>query len=577
MTPFFCKRSVLAFVALAGIVLVQVLCGRAVAAGETETLPDAPVFSTSSLGPVTLRYKFTPGMTTSLRMDLKLRIQMANLKETSIRFGMSAQYTVDSVDAAGRATATMVISELRGGGSTPNGTLIGTTGSSSVLPDLLPLSAMSGIPMKIKISPRGELLDYDVQPLLDAVRRAGYAEMLQASDQKIKDLLRSTFVQLPGGAVNLHDRYQAGSIEQELEGGMGSMSARVWYDIASISGDLRKVVMCPGAKYTIKSSTVSQIDVQRSQVRGWILFNVARGNIDQSKGEQEIKFTVRTGDQSMTVRVQTDISYRSWDGPSPQTGTARAYKDRDERPVKSPVQNTAVVGVKRCEVFSGSDLQGRVTDIKAGARVSLRGDQGGVVEINTSDGTKGWVRRCYLCSDAEYRRRKTRNEIPDMVTFVGAEPDGRMFTYGRFNIRNNKVVILPGQALWMDVSATGKKFTAASHRLTGDPGVLFLYKQDRGIARLPILETFALGGGDSVERTRRTNGRGEAAVGRSGSDTAPRQKGLRSIAVGDSRERVITRLGEPLGQSGDHEDEALLYKDGWVDLKKGKVVSVQLQ
>ena len=54
-------------------------------------------------------------------------------------------------------------------------------------------------------------------------------------------------------------------------------------------------------------------------------------------------------------------------------------------------------------------------------------------------------------------------------------------------------------------------------------------------------------------------------------------RGDGEVRVGDSRERVIAVLGEPSGTSVSAEDESLLYKNGWVDLTRGAVVSVNLR
>ena len=78
-------------------------------------------------------------------------------------------------------------------------------------------------------------------------------------------------------------------------------------------------------------------------------------------------------------------------------------------------------------------------------------------------------------------------EVPLRVICIGAGKDGRTFLYGgTMPIRNGSFSLEAGQSFWMDESAKGQKFIVASHPLLGDPEILFLYKENDTIAKLPI-------------------------------------------------------------------------------------------
>ena len=147
----------------------------------------------------------------------------------------------------------------------------------------------------------------------------------------------------------------------------------------------------------------------------------------------------------------------------------------------------AVVGIKECTIFGSETLKEEVTTLEAGSSVAVGKAKDGVVQVTMKDGKEGWTRQCYLCSSAEHTRRKKDNEVPLRVICIGAEKDGGTFMYGgTMPIRNGSFALEAGQAFWMDQSAKGQEFTVASHPLLGEPKLLFLYKADSTVAKLPI-------------------------------------------------------------------------------------------
>lgn len=141
------------------------------------------------------------------------------------------------------------------------------------------------------------------------------------------------------------------------------------------------------------------------------------------------------------------------------------------------------VGVKKCDVFSGEEMTETSATLTAGAKVTVVKSLPDKVQVRTASGTNGWVRRCALCSQEEYSRRTTASEVPENLICVGSDKGGMFMYGGSVPIRMNEFVFdEPGQGIWMDASAKGKDFRG----LRGDPSILFLYRKNRSVAKLPI-------------------------------------------------------------------------------------------
>ena len=145
------------------------------------------------------------------------------------------------------------------------------------------------------------------------------------------------------------------------------------------------------------------------------------------------------------------------------------------------------IGIQECSMFATSELKEETATLRVGAEISVVEQGEWAVLVANAEGKEGWVRRCYLCTSSELDRRKNAEEVPARVICIGAEEDGRTFFYGgTMPISKGQFAVDVGQAFWMDQTARGKTFTVGSHPLRGDPDVLFLYRQDGTVAKLPI-------------------------------------------------------------------------------------------
>lgn len=145
-----------------------------------------------------------------------------------------------------------------------------------------------------------------------------------------------------------------------------------------------------------------------------------------------------------------------------------------------------VVGRAECPLFDDQKLDKSTHELSVGTRVLLLAERSGAAQIEAASGKRGWVRRCHLCSAAEFKRRQAADEVPKNVVCVGSDERGSFVYGGTLSIVNNAFTVMPGDAFWMDPTMKGKSFNIGAHRVIGDPSVLVLYKAGDRLARLPI-------------------------------------------------------------------------------------------
>jgi hypothetical protein len=148
-------------------------------------------------------------------------------------------------------------------------------------------------------------------------------------------------------------------------------------------------------------------------------------------------------------------------------------------------QAVAVMAIDGRGLAPQSDLSGDVVAVERGDSLTvLSGDADDALEVQTSDGKQGWVRRCWICSSAEFERRKATNQTPLNLICIGHE-DGDTFMYdGSLSIVDGQMSAQPGDAFWMDSTMIGQTFTFGDEAFEGDPSILLLIPESGPILRL---------------------------------------------------------------------------------------------
>jgi len=150
------------------------------------------------------------------------------------------------------------------------------------------------------------------------------------------------------------------------------------------------------------------------------------------------------------------------------------------------VPRTAVLGVKGVCLSKDATLQDDGPGVAAGTELVILEERGLALRVRLPEGTTNWCRRAYVCTKEEMEVRKARNQVPDTVTFMGPGEERGYTLYGTMHIRNNKLALLPGQALWLDEKLCASKPELEWHgkRIRTRTDALFLVLED-GLLELP--------------------------------------------------------------------------------------------
>ena len=271
----------------------------------------SPKFSSTSGDKVLFRYKFAAGQKVTLEMSMEMFIKtVTEMGEMEMPFTMTfeAYYTVNRVTADGNAHAVLIISRMT---MDAEGLLDihydSANPETASDPQFSTANLMIDVPIPIEISPLGELLDFDTNPLLEAAKKLGTQMDEESFEQQLQELTKSSFVQLSAEPLKAGDIYDAGTISSSF-GQMSSMEATVKYQVVAVSGDKKQAILRPMVTYTFSDMTLKQ-----SEFQGWILFDLEKGNIVKSYGKQLLEIETSQGGagnsvlMDMSVYFDTDI------------------------------------------------------------------------------------------------------------------------------------------------------------------------------------------------------------------------------------------------------------------------------
>ena len=199
-------------------------------------------------------------------------------------------------------------------------------------------------------------------------------------------------------------------------------------------------------------------------------------------------------DNALSHRDSSDEQHvaRNHESNSMVDGPVKPKKDVESTSsLPVPKNDKAIVGITECNLYGSETVThaDQIGTLVAGTVVTVEARGTSVVRVATGVGTKGWVQCCCLCTPSEFNRRTKTAEVPLRLVCVHADVKGELRVSGELAIKNNQFVCEGGQGIWMDESAKGKTFNVGSQKLVGDPAVLFLYKDNKEIARLPIWPT----------------------------------------------------------------------------------------
>jgi hypothetical protein len=271
--------------------------------------PEAPVFTSVSKDEVLLRYKHVKGQKVSSVMDMFANMDIAagEKKITMVmKMKMAASYIVDDVLADGTALVSLTITRVTLDVTAPvEMSYDSDKKSDGEKKEFDTFSYMINTPIACKVTPLGEMTGLDVNPIAKKMADAGATKSAGDIEKQVKEMTKKSFIQLSKNPVKTGDIYDAGTITQDA-GNFGTSEMNVQYRIKAVSGDKKKVILEP-----VVSFKISGINMKKSAMNGWILFDIEKGNIEKSFGDVYMELSLSQGGQSITAIYDIIVNYAS--------------------------------------------------------------------------------------------------------------------------------------------------------------------------------------------------------------------------------------------------------------------------
>ncbi len=263
----------------------------------------APVFGSTTRESILLRYKLKRDQIMKIVDDTNTDIQMSMGTE-KMNMGehihIEAKARVTEVDEKGNISMLVKITRLTLKMTGIIEVEFDSEKPENANPHFKAVTAMIGVGIPCKISPVGELLETDLEPLRLAALRANSAALMKAFDESASKMFEGTFIQLSKDPVSAGQIYEAGTIVS------GPLKAYVSYKIESVDSDKRKAIMSPivvldGVANTIPDPE-SGATITNQEVSGWLLFDVEKGFV--SDGQISARQTGEFVANGQTIRIE---------------------------------------------------------------------------------------------------------------------------------------------------------------------------------------------------------------------------------------------------------------------------------
>ena len=275
-----------------------------------------PVFTATSTDPVLLRYKFKVGQIVNMEFEMAsgshMQAEGMNVEFQTI-MKIFGNYKVTSVNSRGDAGAILNLTRMTVQVKGQNNVSFDSNDpGASDNPNFKEVMAMLHVPIPVKVSSRGEVIDMNLDPLNQAYKKAGIALNKSEINKTTSKTIKSSFVQLAEHPVKAGDIYDAGVISEPFPGGI--MNARSHFKVLAVSKDKSKVLLAPVSEFDLKSTPDSAITItlNSSKMEGWLLFDRKRGNIDRSWVSISLDATMKQNAQKAKIQWDTELKGRVW-------------------------------------------------------------------------------------------------------------------------------------------------------------------------------------------------------------------------------------------------------------------------
>jgi hypothetical protein len=269
--------------------------------------PAAPVFASVSQDEVLLRYKHVKGQKVTASMDMfaNMDITVGEQKIAMVmKMKMFAFYIVNDVLADGTAMVSLTITRITLDTTAPMEMSYDSDRKTDTdKKEFQSFGYMINTPIACRVTPLGEMDGLDVNPIIKKLTAAGEKKSVAEIEKQIKEMTKKSFIQLSKKPVKAGDVYDAGTLAQDA-GNFGTSEMSVQYRIKAVSGDKKKALLEP-----VVSFKISGLNIKKSTMNGWILFDLEKGNIEKSFGDVYMEIAMSQGGQSISAIYDIIVNY----------------------------------------------------------------------------------------------------------------------------------------------------------------------------------------------------------------------------------------------------------------------------
>jgi len=267
-----------------------------------------PVFENTTKEPILLRYKLKQDQVMKLAMDANSEIQIdaGGQKMNMIQdIHFDAKARVTEVDEKGNISVLVKIIRLKMKMDGMAKVEFDSDKPDETNPAFQAVTAMIGVGIPCKISPIGEMLETDLEPLRLAVRRVNNAALTKTLEDSISKMFEGTFIQLSKDPIALGQTYKAGTVVS------GGMKVQASYKIDSVKSDKSSVIMSPIMVIDMAKDAMpdAEAKVISQDASGWLLFDVEKGY--SSEGQVHINMTLEISANGQKALMHTTTRVQS--------------------------------------------------------------------------------------------------------------------------------------------------------------------------------------------------------------------------------------------------------------------------
>lgn len=263
---------------------------------------ERPVFPSTTSEPVLLRYRLKRDQVINMADDLNTDIQMGMgpiTLNTTQNIRIQAKARITEVDEKGNISALVKVTRLVMKMSGIVNAEFDSDQPNDSNPNLKAVTAMIGVGIPCKISPVGEMLETDLEPLRLAVRRVNNAALQKALEDSTTQMFEGTFIQLSKDPIAAGQTYRAGTILSD------KAKMHTSYRIASVNSEKGKVIMEPVVVMEFPADAIPDAEAKiiSQETTGWMLFDREKGY--PTEGQMSSHVVVELTANGQKVRLDT--------------------------------------------------------------------------------------------------------------------------------------------------------------------------------------------------------------------------------------------------------------------------------